>query len=103
MRRLLLSSPLLLLVFCSAGCKSAADKCLGTGWVSSDPALCEAACNDDSLKHYQQSEACYFLGKIYRSGTQVPHDLKKARAALAKGCKVGSSSACAELKKMIKK
>ena len=85
------------------GCESAADKCLGTGWVSTDLASCEAACNDTSLKAHHQYESCYFAGLIYQKGPQLKkHDPAKARALFTKACKLGGSSGCQALKDLAK-
>lgn len=85
-------------------CKSQADKCLGTGWVSTDLAACEAACNDTSLPVYKQYESCLFAGRIHHRGPQLKkHDQAKARAFLTKGCRLGGTTACYVLKTELEK
>jgi hypothetical protein len=86
------------------GCKSAADKCLGTGLSTTELAHCEEGCNDSSLPNHEQGESCYFAGMIYKSGLQLKkHDENKAKQRFMKACKLGSSSGCRQFRALKKR
>jgi hypothetical protein len=50
-----------------------------------------------------EAGACVRLAELYRSGTGVPFDPRKARAFFQKACDAGDDSACSELEDKLRK